>query len=77
MKKKVTNDKVEEFLQKMAEDFRDDMDYELRVAESQMWIAENDLVDSLTEDQHQLYRDYSEKRNHFFKIAKEMYKRKF
>ena len=77
MKKKITNEEVGKIFQKMAEDLRDDMDYELRVAESQMWIAENDLVDSLTEDQHQLYRDYSEKRNHFFKIAKEMYKRKF
>ena len=51
------------------------IDYAFRV-QSQMWIAENDLVDALTEDQQELYRDYNEKREYFFKIAKEMYKRK-
>ena len=77
MKKKVTNEEVGEAIGKIAEKIRDDMDYEFRVAQSQMWIAENDLVDALTEDQHELYRDYNEKRNHFFKIAKELYERKF
>ena len=77
MKKKFTQEEVERVLEKMAEKVRDDLDYEFRVAESQMWIAENDLVDSLNESQHELYRDYSEKRNHFFQLAKEIYKRKF
>lgn len=77
MKKKITNEEVGEMFAKMAQDVRDYMDYELRVAESQMWIAENDLVDALQESQHQLYRDYAEKRNHFFKLAKEIYVRKF
>ena len=77
MKRKVTQEEVEQILEKMAEKVRDDLDFEFRVAESQMWIAENDLVDALTEDQHELYRDYSEKRNHFFQLAKELYKRKF
>ncbi len=62
---------------KIAENIREEMDYEFRVAQSQMWIAENDLVDSLNEPQHELYRDYSEKRNAFFKIAQELYQRKF
>ena len=77
MKRKVTNEEVGEAIGKIAEKIRDDMDYELRVAQSQMWIAENDLVDALTEDQHELYRDYSEKREYFYKIASELYKRKF
>ena len=76
MKRKVTQEEVEQILEKMAEKVRDDLDFEFRVAESQMWIAENDLVDSLTEDQHELYRDYSEKRNYFFQLAKELYERK-
>ena len=42
-----------------------------------MWIAENDLVDALHESQHELYKDYAEKRNRFFRLAKEMYVRKF
>ncbi|MBQ7769998.1 MAG: hypothetical protein IJ373_02300 [Clostridia bacterium] len=77
MKKKVTNEEVGELIGKIAEDIRDKMDYEFRVAKSQMWIAENDLVDSLNESQYDLYRDYSEKRNTFFKIAEELYQRKF
>ena len=77
MKKKVTNEEVGEVIGKIAEKVRDDMDYQFRVAHSQMWIAENDLVDSLQESQYDLYRDYSEKRNAFFKIAKELYERKF
>ena len=77
MKKKVTNEEVGEILGKIAEKVRDDMDYEFRVAQSQMWIAENDLVDALTEEQHEVYRNYNEKRNAFFQIAKELYERKF
>ena len=77
MRKKVTNDDVGNAIGKIAEKIRDDMDYEFRVAESQMWIAENDLVDSLNESQYALYRDYCEKRNAFFKLAKELYERKF
>ena len=77
MKNKVTNEEVEQAIGEMAEKIRSDMDYEFRVAESQMWIAENDLVDSLNETQHELYKDYSEKRNAFFRLAKELYERKY
>lgn len=31
----------------MAEKIRSDIDYEFRVAQSQMWIAENGLVEAL------------------------------
>lgn len=77
MKKKVTNEEVGQVIGEMAEKIRSDMDYEFRVAQSQMWIAENDLVDALDEKQHELYKDYSEKKNTFFKIARELYQRKF
>ena len=77
MKKKFTNEEVGQVIGKMAEKIRDEMDYEFRVAQSQMWIAENDLVNALTEEQYKLYKDYSEKRNNFYKIAKELYTRKF
>ncbi|MBQ9728320.1 MAG: hypothetical protein IJV85_01865 [Clostridia bacterium] len=62
---------------KMAEKIRDDMDYDFRVAQSQMWIAENDLADSLDEKQKELYNDFREKRDLFFQIAGELYQRKF
>lgn len=76
MKKKFTNEEVGQVIGTMADKIRSDMDYEFRVAQSQMWIAENDLVDALDESQHELYRNYSEKREHFFKIAKQLYQRK-
>ena len=76
MKKKITNDEVGQVMGAIAEKIRDDLDDEFRVAQSQMWIAENDLVDSLNEKQQPLYKDYVEKREYFYKIAKEMYQRK-
>ena len=77
MKKKVTNEEVGQVIGEMAEKIRSDMDYEFRVAQSQMWMAENDLVDVLNENQHDAYRNYAEKRETFFKIAAELYQRKF
>lgn len=77
MKKKVTNDDVGEVIGKLAEHLRHELDYDFRVAQSQMWIAENDLVDSLNEEQKALYQDFAEKRNTFYKIANEIYQRKF
>lgn len=77
MKKKVTEEEVGQIIGKIAEKIRDDLDYEFRVAQSQMWIAENDLIDALDETQHELYRNYSEKREFFYKIAAEIYQRKF
>ena len=77
MKKQVTNEEVGQAIGKMAEKIRDDLDYEFRIAQSQMWMAENDLVDVLDEKQHEAYKNYAEKREEFFKIAKELYQRKF
>ena len=76
MKKKITNEEVGQVMGAIAEKVRDDLDYEFRVAQSQMWIAENDLVDALNEKQQPLYQDYAEKREYFYKIAKEIYQRK-
>ena len=77
MKKKITDDEVGEIMGAIAEKLRNDMDYEFRVAQSQMWIAENDLVDSLDKKQQALYNDYAEKREYFYRVAKEIYQRKF
>ncbi|MBQ4268726.1 MAG: hypothetical protein IJB97_03635 [Clostridia bacterium] len=75
MKKKITNEEVGQAFGMIAEKIRSDMDFEFRVAESQMWMAENDLVDSLNESQYALYHDFAEKRNAFYKIAAEVYKK--
>ena len=70
MRKKVTNEEVGEVIEKLAEKIRSDMDYEFRVAQSQMWIAENDLIDALEEKQYEAYRNYVEKREAFFSDRK-------
>ena len=77
MKKKVTNEEVGKAIGKMAEAVRSEMDYDLRVAESQMAIAEIDLVSSLNEEQKKLYDNFCKKRNAFFNLAREVYKRKY
>ena len=77
MKKKVTNEQVGEIIGKMAEQIRSDMDYDFRVAQSQMWLAEKDLVDTFDDEQKALYKDFCEKRDTFYNIASELYKRKF
>ena len=77
MKKKVTNDDVAKVIGKLADEIRSDLDYDFRVAQSQMALAENDLVETLDEKQKALYDDFCQKREKFFAIAKELYKRKF
>ena len=77
MKKKIAKEEVGKIMGEIADKIRRDMDYEFRVAQSQMCMAENDLVDALHENQYDLYRDYAEKRNAFFRIAEELYERKF
>ena len=77
MKKKVTNEEVGEIIGKIAEKIRSDLDYEFRVAQSQMCIAENDLIDSLDDKQKELYDDYRKKRDVVYQIAGELYERKF
>ena len=77
MKKKVTNEQVEQFIKKLTQDLRDEMDYDFRVAQAQMWLAENDLINSLDQNQLKLHQIYREKRENFYKIANELYQRKF
>ncbi len=77
MKKKVTNEEVAEVIGKIADKIRSDMDFDYRVARSQMDIAENELVNSLDDKQRELYEDFYKKREEFYQIASEIYKRKF
>ncbi len=77
MRKKVTNDEVGKVIGQTAEKIREEMDYEFRVAQSQMWIAEKDFIDCLNDKQKEQYQEYCKKRNKFFAIASEIYQRKY
>ena len=77
MKKKVTDEEVGKFLGEVADTVRRQMDFDFRVAQSQMAIAENDLVNTLSKEQRELYDDFCKKREAFYSVASEIYKRKF
>ena len=76
MRKKITEEKVEEVFKEFVENVQSEMDYEFRVAQGQMWLAENELIASLDKKQLELYNEFAEKRTVFYKIANEIYKRK-
>lgn len=77
MKKKVTNEEVAKFIGEVAEQLREEMDHDLKVAKSHMWVAEKQLVDSLTREQYELYQEFAQKRDAYFKLAGEVYQRKY
>ena len=76
MKKKVSDQDVARFIRQIADKLLGEMDYDLRVAESQMDIAEKDLADTFTNEQKVLYDEFCKKRQVFFRIAGQMYQRK-
>ena len=73
MKKKATNEEISKKIGEMANQVRDEIDYEFRVAYSQMCLAENDLYESLDEEQRKLYEIYREKRETFYDKANVKY----
>jgi hypothetical protein len=77
MKKKFTDEEIGQIIGKVAEKSREEMDFDFRVAESQMQLAENELAESLNEEQLKLYKSFCEKRKVFYEIASEIFERKF
>ena len=77
MRKKVTENEVAKLIDAVAQKVREEMDFDYRVAESQMGIAEQQLYRSLNDQQKELYNNFVKKRKQFYAIASEMYERKF
>lgn len=77
MKKKFTDEEIGEIFGKVADKIRSDIDYEFRVTQSQMWLAESDLVSTFDENQQKLYKDFCDKRDAFYKLAEEIYQKRF
>ena len=77
MKKKLTPQEMELFIKELVEKVEKELkkleekEKEYNLAKSQMYFAESVLVNSLTEEQIELYRIYLEKRDAFFKIEQE------
>ncbi len=77
MKKKLTNEEIAQFIGKIAEQVRDEMDNDLARAYGHMCVAETDLANTFNEKQKQLYEDFCKKREEFYSIAAELYERKY
>ena len=76
-RKKLTDEEIGQFIGKIAEKIRSEMDYDFRVAHGQMHLAENELVATFTPEQLKLYEEFKIKREEFYSIASEIYERKF
>ena len=68
MRKKATNDDVQKLIKQCAEDVISKIDFDCRVAESRMYMAEKDLLETFSEEQKRLYEEYLAERNRYFDI---------
>ena len=76
MERRLTNEEIGKAMGSLAEKVKLEMDFELKVAESEMIFAENELFLSLNEEQKKLFNIYRKRKEIFFDIAEQMYKRK-
>lgn len=74
MRKKVTNEEVAEAIRKMAIQLRNEIIYDYHDTKENMDLAEKKLIDTLSKEQLELFKDYSQKKDAFFAVAKELYK---
>ena len=73
--KKLGNIIVGQVINRFADKLRSEMDFDL--AQRQMYLAEKDLIESLNAKQLELYKDFSDKRDAFYKVASQIYQKKF
>ncbi|MBE5750025.1 MAG: hypothetical protein E7346_04075 [Clostridiales bacterium] len=58
MKKKATNEDVKQFIKKIVDEINSEFDLAVRVAQSKMLRAENELNQTFTDEQKKLYQEY-------------------
>ena len=76
MERRLTDEEIGKAIGSLAEKVKLEMDFELKVAKSEMMFAENELFLSLNEEQKKLFDIYRKRKEIFFDIAEQMYKRK-
>ena len=76
MERRLTDEEIGKAIGSLAEKVKLEMDCELKVAKSEMMLAENELFLSLNEEQKKLFDIYRKRKEIFFDIAEQMYKRK-
>ena len=67
MTKKITDDKVGQFIGKLANEYRSDAERDFRITRNQMLFAEKELINSLDAKQTELYYDFYKKEKLFIK----------
>ena len=77
MKKKISNKEIGEVIGKLAEQVRTECDFELQTALIRMSTAESELVKTFNDKQRALYSYFCQKREDFYAIASELYKKRF
>ena len=75
MKKRVTNDDVAKFIGETADKVRLELENELKKALSQMWIEENEFLETLTKSQREAYYKLLEKQKIICKWQNELTKK--
>lgn len=74
MRKKVTNDDVEQVIRRMANEIRNEIIFDLNGAKFDMKEAEKKLAKTFTEEQLKLYNIFCQKRKEYYAIAQDVYK---
>ena len=77
MKKRVTKLDVQTILAGVSAQVQEEMNNDLKLLLVKMDMAENELYQSLNDEQRLLYDKFFEKRKEFNSLAKEIYKKKF
>lgn len=77
MKKKIDDEQMGQIIGGLADELRRQMKYDFDIAYRDMCFAENVLVNSLDQNQRELYKDFYLKRDAFYNIASEIYQKKY
>ena len=75
MRRKVANEEVKKILKNAVDEIHKELDSEFKVAQAIMYVAEDELVKSLDENQRVLYNEFCKKRENFYLKASQLYKR--
>ncbi len=76
MGKKITNEEIAKIIVKITKKNDDELEQEYKVKKLEMFIAEDDLVESLNDEQKEMYKIYQQKKDDFYAFAREYYKEK-
>ena len=77
MKNNTLNEQTENFVENIVKQVQGEMEENFNLAQTQMEMAEEKLVESLSAKQLTLYQDFCKKREGFYKKAKNLYEKRF